>query len=300
MSVLEVRELRKSYKVGFIPRPKEVLKGVSFSVHESRITGFLGANGAGKTTTMKCILGLAFPDSGALTYFGDQGLTMDVRRRIGYLPERPYFYEYLTGVEFLKFYGQISTSMKSQALKDRIDFLLKEVDLVDSKNSQLRTYSKGMLQKIGIAQALIHEPELVILDEPMSGLDPDGRYFLAQLIREVAKKGTAVFLSSHVLNDAEKLCEDVVIMKEGLVIYEGRTKKLLNDMSGSIEISYFPSSSEGDPDVEKIVRVENLETLQPAIRRILESRGTVIEIKHLRASLEEAFVKMALKGNLIK
>src|SRR6185312_3622730 len=172
MNLLQVRDLKKSYKRGFIPKPTLVLKGLNFSVPEGTITGFLGANGAGKTTTMRCILGLDYPDSGEIELFG-QPLSLESKRRLGFLPERPYFYEHLTGVEFLEFYANLTCKWKKQVLRDRIDELLKRVDLDFAKNRPLRTYSKGMQQKLGVAQALVHDPELVILDEPMSGLDPD-------------------------------------------------------------------------------------------------------------------------------
>ncbi|NJL24924.1 MAG: ABC transporter ATP-binding protein [Calothrix sp. SM1_5_4] len=153
MNLLTVRDLKKSYKKGFIPRRVEVLKGIGFSVPAGTVTGFLGANGAGKTTTMRCILGLDYPDSGTVEFFG-QPLNLEVRRRIGFLPERPYFYEHLSGMEFLEFYAQLSGSWKKSVLKDRILELLKRVDLDFAKDRLLRTYSKGMLQKVGAGPGL--------------------------------------------------------------------------------------------------------------------------------------------------
>jgi len=230
MSILKVENLKKSFKKGFIPKSQQVLKGISFKLEPGTITGFLGANGAGKTTTMKCILGLAFPDEGDIRFFGDQELGPEVKKRIGFLPERPYFYEYLTGSEFLRFYGQLSGDFTRNDLNARIEHLLKRVDLWHAKDKKLRAYSKGMLQKVGVAQALIHKPDFVILDEPKSGLDPDGRYYLSEIIKETAKEGACVFFSSHLLHDAEQLCQNLVIMKDGLVIYEGRTDALLKKM----------------------------------------------------------------------
>lgn len=230
MSILKVENLKKSFKKGFIPKTQQVLKGISFKLEPGTITGFLGANGAGKTTTMKCLLGLAFPDSGDIRFFGDQVLGPEVKRRIGFLPERPYFYEYLTGSEFLRFYGQLSGDFTRNDLNSRIEHLLKRVDLWHAKDKKLRAYSKGMLQKIGVAQALIHKPELVILDEPKSGLDPDGRFYLSEIIKETAKEGASIFFSSHLLHDAEQLCQNLVIMKDGMVIYEGGTEALLKKM----------------------------------------------------------------------
>lgn len=290
MSVLKVKALKKSYKTGFIPRPQEVLKGIDFSIEPGKITGFLGANGAGKTTTMKCILGLCKPDSGDIKYFNNQYLDSSVKSRIGFLPERPYFYEYLTGEEFLIFYGQLSTNLKKKDLKLRINSLLKKVDLLHAKDKALRGYSKGMLQKIGFAQALIHDPDFVILDEPMSGLDPDGRYYLSELIKEVAHhEGKAVFFSSHLLPDAEKLCQNLVIIKNGKVVYEGETLKLIERVNRGYEVVYSKENS-----LEKAL-VDDEKQLQGKIDLIRKDNLNILEIKKLNMSLEEAFVNIALE-----
>lgn len=293
MKVLEVRDLKKSYQKGFIPRRQEVLKGISFSLEPGAITGFLGANGAGKTTTIKCILGLAFPDSGSIQFFDGQPLSSDVKSRIGFLPERPYFYEYLTGAEFLQFYGQLSTRLSRRDLDARIDSLLKRLDLLSAKDKRLRSYSKGMLQKIGMAQALIHRPEFVILDEPKSGLDPDGRYYLSELIRETAREGTSVFFSSHLLNDAERLCERLVIMRDGAVIFNGRTEDLLGRMGVKIEVIY---AKDGQMMTAEFPTVE---AAQPQIRELAKQNATIHEIRRNRASLEEIFVNIALRGHTL-
>jgi ABC-2 type transport system ATP-binding protein len=293
MSVLSVKGLVKSYKKGFIPKTQTVLSGVDFTLHRGKITGFLGGNGAGKTTTIKCLLGLSFPDSGAITYFDGQPLSVDVKARIGFLPERPYFYDYLTGREFLRFYGQISTRLPRRQLNEKIDRLLQRVDLAHAADKRLRNYSKGMLQKIGLAQALIHDPELVILDEPKSGLDPDGRYYLSELIREVAQHGTTVFFSSHLLNDAEALCENLVILASGKVVFEGRTEDLLDRMGKTIEIIYLANG-------RKVVEhVENSQAVQLRVDRLRADGAAIQEIKVLRMTLEDAFIKIALRGEKI-
>ena len=290
MSVLAVRHLRKSYKKGFIPRTQTVLHDVNFSLKAGTITGFLGGNGAGKTTTLKCVLGLSFPDSGEISFFDGQPLSSQTKARIGFLPERPYFYDYLTGKEFLRFYGQISTSLSNKDLDLKIDHLLRRVDLLHAKDRRLRAYSKGMLQKIGLAQALIHDPELLILDEPKSGLDPDGRYYLSELIKEIAKSGTSVFFSSHLLNDAETLCENLVILAAGKVVFEGKTEDLLNKMGQVTELIYF---SKGQ---RKIEQIKDSMELQKRIDSVRGERSEIQEIRKHRMSLEEAFVKIALRG----
>lgn len=289
MNLLHVEGLTKSYKRGFIPRKTQVLKGLSFSVPAGTITGFLGANGAGKTTTMRCMLGHDYPDGGKVEFFG-QPLTVESRKRIGFLPERPYFYEHLSGVEFLEFYANLTGKWKKADLKERINSLLKRVDLVFAKDRLLRTYSKGMLQKIGLAQALVHDPELIILDEPVSGLDPDGRMALAEIILETAKRGTAVFFTSHLLHDTERLCERLIVLKGGVSIYEGTTEALLDRGGVEFEITY---SANGE---RKQMRVKTSDEAQPAIKKLLNDGALIVEVRRLRPSLEEIFVNMALRG----
>jgi ABC-2 type transport system ATP-binding protein len=288
MNLLQVSDLKKSYKRGFIPRKNEVLKGVSFAVPAGTITGFLGGNGAGKTTTMRCVLGLDFPDSGNVDFFGS-ALNADSKRRLGFLPERPYFYEHLTGVEFLSFYARLTSPWKKSVLTDRISDLLKRVDLLHAKDRPLRNYSKGMLQKIGLAQALIHEPELIILDEPMSGLDPDGRLALSEIILETAKKGPAVFFSSHLLHDMERLCERLVVLKDGICIFEGQTDALLDKSGVALEISYLENGH------KKSITAKSQDDLQIQIKQLINQGASILEVRRLRASLEEIFVKMALR-----
>lgn len=289
MNLLQVANLNKSYARGFIPRRVKVLKGLNFTVPSGSITGFLGANGAGKTTTMRCILGLDFPDSGSIEMFGKPA-SLESKRRVGFLPERPYFYEHLTGVEFLEFYANLTSSWKKSVLRDRVLELLKRVNLEFAKDRPLRTYSKGMLQKIGVAQALIHEPELVILDEPMSGLDPDGRMALNEIILETAKSGMAVFFTSHLLHDTERLCERLVVMKDGVSIYEGGTEALLDKSGLEFEIFYLANGE------KRSLRIPTQEKLQPELKKLMQEGAVILEVRRLRLSLEEIFVRMALRG----
>ena len=290
MSVISIHELKKSFKKGFIPKKQEVLKGISFDVPEGKITGFLGANGAGKTTTMKCLLGLAYPDSGSIKYFGENSLNESVKRKIGFLPEHPYFYNYLTGYEFLKFYGQLSTDLNKKDLDIRIDSLLKRVDLTHAKNKKLREYSKGMLQKIGVAQALVHDPEFIILDEPMSGLDPDGRFYLSEIIKETGRMGKAVFFSSHHLLDAERLCEHLVIIKAGKVVYQGPIESLLLSIEAKSTITYL------DQGIKKTLNITGMEELQSNLDLLRKNGAQIFEVRQEKLSLEEAFINIALRG----
>lgn len=290
MPIVRVENLKKSYKKGFIAKKQEVLKGVSFNIEPSTITGFLGKNGAGKTTTMKCMLDLVLKDSGEIVFFNEGSLNSSIKSRIGFLPERPYFYDYLTGVEFLKFYGEISGQFKSRKdLSLQIDKLLKKVDLMHAKDKPLRNYSKGMLQKIGLAQALVHRPEFVILDEPMAGLDPDGRYYLSELINETAKQGTAIFFSSHLLYDTEKLCENLVILKDGVVAFKGKTQSLLHEMTSKVEVAYKKS---GHIEKEYLTFGEEV---QKRLHQLLQDKYEILHVQPQMISLEKAFIELAMK-----
>ncbi len=289
MDLLKVTGLTKSYSRGFIPRKIQVLKGLSFRVPAGTITGFLGANGAGKTTTMRCVLGLDYPDAGEVEMFGKPA-SIESKRRLGFLPERPYFYEHLSGIEFLEFYANLTQKWKRQVLRDRIMELLKRVDLEFAKDRRLRAYSKGMLQKIGLAQALIHDPELVILDEPVSGLDPDGRLALAEIILETAKRGPAVFFTSHLLHDTERLCQRLVVLKDGATIYEGGTEELLDRSGLYFDVIYLAGGS------RRTLKVDSQEALQPELKKLLNDGATITEVRRVRSTLEEIFVNMALKS----
>ncbi len=288
--VLEVKGLTKSFSSGFIPKKTTVLQNINFSVPAGMITGFLGPNGSGKTTSIKCILNLIFADSGEIKYFGQSKMTNEILAEIGFLPERPYFYSYLTGEEFLFFYAELSNVFKSKSdIKIRIDQLFSRVGLEGAKNRLLKDYSKGMLQRVGIAQAIIHRPKLIILDEPMSGLDPDGRIDVANIIRETASEGTAVFFSSHLLPDAEKLCERLVIMKKGNIVYEGSTKNLLEQASLGWTISFADDS--GKIQTGSCV---TLSALQHEIDKVRKSGCHILEVKKEHLSLENAFRKLVV------
>ncbi|MEO0335062.1 MAG: ABC transporter ATP-binding protein [Pseudomonadota bacterium] len=289
MSVIKVTELRKSFFSDFLRKETEVLKGVSFEIKKGGITGFLGGNGAGKTTTMKCLLDLSFPTSGRVEYFDGLALSPEVKKRIGFLPEHPYFYDYLTGIEFLEFYGQLSSKMPKVQMREKIEGLLKRVDLWHAKDRKLRGFSKGMKQKIGLAQALIHDPELVILDEPMSGLDPDGRQAMSEIIQEIAKKGTSVFFSSHLLHDVERLCDDLVILAKGEVVYQGTTHQFLDRVQQGYSMVYEMSGE------RKTVTLDTVELVQTEMKRVSQEGAIILEMKPARMSLEEAFVEIALR-----
>ena len=224
---IETNELTKDYAVGFWrKRPKRSLDRLSLQVEQGEVFGFLGPNGAGKTTTLKLLLNLIFPTSGEARILGRPPGDVTAKRRLGYLPENPYFYDYLTAEELLTYFGGL-LGLSSRDRKARVSALLDDVGIGAERRLQLRKFSKGMLQRVGIAQALLNEPELVILDEPMSGLDPLGRRDVRRLILRLRDRGCTVFFSSHVLSDAEALCSRVAILAKGRLAAAGRLSDIL-------------------------------------------------------------------------
>src|SRR5579862_3647473 len=227
MRALETFELTKDYAVGFWrKRPYRALDSLSLQVESGEVFGFLGPNGAGKTTSLKLLMQLVFPTSGRAELLGRPLGDLAAKRRIGYLPENPYFYDYLTAEELLVYFASLF-GYRGADRRARARRLLDEVGLGAERRMQLRKFSKGMLQRVGIAQALINEPELVILDEPMSGLDPLGRRDVRSLILRLRDRGCTVFFSSHVLSDAEALCNRVAILAKGRLVSIGRLTDLL-------------------------------------------------------------------------
>ncbi|MBK9948912.1 MAG: ABC transporter ATP-binding protein [Nitrospira sp.] len=217
-------------------RSSAVLTDVSLSVTKGEIFGFLGHNGAGKTTTMKILLGLLRPTSGRVDVLGAPAGDVATHSKLGYLPEAPYFYDYLTAEEFLEFYGKLA-GMSHDAIQNRIPILLEQVGLQEAQHRQLRKFSKGMLQRIGLAQALIQDPELVVLDEPMSGLDPMGRKEVRDLILTLREQGKTVFFSTHILSDVEMVCDRVGILAKGKMLALGKVEDLIDaHIAQSIEV----------------------------------------------------------------
>jgi len=219
---LRIIGLRKTVHVGFRRRAVEILKGVDFQVAPGAVFGLLGPNGAGKTTTVKVALGLMRPTSGSVD-LGVEGLA-----HVGYLPENPYFYDYLSGREFLGFCARLFT-LDADVRQARVEGLLGDVGLEAAADTHLRKYSKGMLQRIGIAQALVNDPELVLLDEPMTGLDPVGRVEVKRIIESLHERGKTVLFNSHILSDVHELCSRIAIMREGRVVWQGTVPEALAD-----------------------------------------------------------------------
>jgi ABC-2 type transport system ATP-binding protein len=301
--VLKTQALRKVFKVGFWGRQVTALEGLDLEVRRGEVFGFLGPNGAGKTTTLKILMGLIYPTSGHAWILGQEIGTTRVKHQIGFLPESPYFYDYLTAVEFLRFYGQLF-NLHGAPLSRRIDDLLQMVGLSHVSHLQLRKFSKGMLQRIGIAQALINDPHLVVLDEPMSGLDPIGRKEVRDLILSLKEAGKTIFFSSHILHDAEVLCDRVGILVKGRLVAMGKVNELVGGTSASsIEVVVQGLGEEGlahvRPLVEKSVlqgdRVLLVLNGQKHVDGVLDiiraAKATLISLSPQASSLEDLFMK---------
>ncbi|MEQ9617659.1 MAG: ABC transporter ATP-binding protein [Deltaproteobacteria bacterium] len=305
-TMLRVNDLVKDYKTGFLGKKTRVLKNVSFTVNEGEIFGFVGPNGAGKTTTFKSILGFVTPTEGEVEMSGRNLGHVELKRKIGYLPENPYFYDYLTGEELLFYMGELH-GLKRKILRERTEELLEKVRMSHAKGTQMRKYSKGMLQRIGIAQALVNDPEFIILDEPMSGLDPIGRREVKDLILEEKRKGKTILLSSHMLSDVEALCDRVGIIMGGRVIKIGDIGELLKEIDTDYEMLLEGSGQEIKDSVRGLsVELENRagytvikfdeENKRKVIQAIAQTSAEIVSLHPLRKSLEGLFVEEARKG----
>src|ERR1700736_3793365 len=236
MAAIEILGLEKTYMVGFWrKRPKRALLPLHLTVEEGEIFGFLGPNGAGKTTTLKMLMGLVSPTAGTARILGKDWIDPEVKAQIGFLPEQPYFYDYLTAHELLDYYGQLS-GVPGKDRSRRVEEVLQRVGLADIKGMQLRKFSKGMLQRVGIAQAILHNPQLVFFDEPMSGLDPLGRREVRDLMEQLQREGRTVFFSTHILSDAEALCDRVAIIHKGELRGVGVVNDLRSNVAGKSEV----------------------------------------------------------------
>src|SRR5712664_3342412 len=234
-AILEIRDLRVEYRArGFGRGVKTAVNGLNLSVNTGEVFGFLGPNGAGKTTTMNVLLGFVNATAGDAWLFGVNVREPIARQRIGYLPELTYYYKFLSAEELLRFYARIFRLPKAQ-IEGRIQAVLKLVELEHARKRPIKTYSKGMQQRVGLAQALINDPELLVLDEPTSGLDPIGRMKVRQIIQRLRNEGKTVFFSSHELGEVESVCDRVAILNEGKLKVEGRVSELAEQHQCNLE-----------------------------------------------------------------
>ena len=298
--------LTKYYASGWPGRPTFVaLDGLSLTVRRGEIFGFLGPNGAGKTTTLKILLGLVRATSGQAYLLGQPAGDVAARRRIGFLPESPYFYDYLTAEEFLGFYGQLAGLARS-AITQRVTDLLGLVGLTDARTRQLRKFSKGMLQRVGLAQALIHDPELIILDEPMTGLDPVGRKQVRDLILNLRDRGKTVFFSTHILHDVEMICDRVGIVMKGRLVASGRVDELVRqDHTQSVEVVCQQLKVEENAFIHSLatrvlqqgqqclIVLPSPDAVDALVGEIRRQGGRLLSVTPHKASLEDLFFQEA-------
>jgi ABC-2 type transport system ATP-binding protein len=301
---IRTRDLTKDFPVGFWrPRPYRALDGLSIEVAHGEVFGFLGPNGAGKTTTLKLLMQLVFPTSGEAEILGRPVGDVSVRHRIGYLPENPYFYDHLTAEELLTYYARLFR-IDPSSRRQRVTAILDRLGIGAERRLQLRKFSKGMLQRVGIAQALLNEPDVIVLDEPMSGLDPLGRRDVRALILELRDQGRTVFFSSHILSDAEALCSRVAILAKGRLAAAGR----LSDLQEFAVQGWELVVSGVPPDVLDRVRrrVRSVTSItrdrysidlaadghpEQLLAELTAAGATLIALNPIRETLEDLFVR---------
>lgn len=304
MDSIRVEGLTKRFPSGWPGRPPAtVLDGLSLSVRQGEIYGFLGPNGSGKTTTIKVLIGLIRATSGTAELLGKPVGDVPTRRRIGFLPESPYFYDYLTAEEFLTFYGHLA-GMDRAGLARRVSHLLEVVGLAEARTRQLRKFSKGMLQRVGLAQALIHDPELVILDEPMSGLDPIGRKQVRDLILGLRDQGKTVFFSTHIIPDVEMICDRVGVIVKGRLLAVGKVDDLMTQgHTQSVEIVCREFPAERTQELramaarlvqtgrQVLIVLPGPERLPDVLDLIRKHGATLVSVTPQKHSLEELFFR---------
>ncbi|MFZ1919113.1 MAG: ABC transporter ATP-binding protein [Terriglobales bacterium] len=300
MAAIEILDLEKTYRIGFWhSRQKLALRPLRLTIEQGEVFGFLGPNGAGKTTTLKLLMGLVPPTAGTARILGMEIDDPRVKAQIGFLPEQPYFYDHLTARELLTYYAQLS-GVPAKERSARVTAMLERVGLTESAGMQLRKFSKGMLQRVGLAQAVLHNPKVVFLDEPMSGLDPMGRREVRELIQQLRSEGKTVFFSTHILSDAEALCDRVAVIHGGELQGVGAVADLTPQSQGKVEVIFCATSAPAalsSLGIEAQVRGNMVNAVIPQGQQeeVLEilhrERIRLISLTPVRSSLEEYYVE---------
>ncbi|MDY0301999.1 MAG: ABC transporter ATP-binding protein [Trichlorobacter sp.] len=287
MAAIEIDSLCKSYK-GKKRLLVNALDTVSLTVQKGEVFGFLGPNGAGKSTTIKCLMGLIKPTSGSAKI---NGVAIDnpcSRQNVGYLPENPAFYDYLSAEEYLRFVGSIF-KVPSELLRQKIEELLKLLELWEARRRPIRSYSKGMVQRVGLAQALVHDPEICVLDEPMSGLDPIGRAVVKELISELKKQGKSIFFSTHIISDVEKVCDRVGVINKGQLVLVDAVDNIMQQGLQGYQVRF--KTNDGSTGEHYVAT----ETLQQFIHQSLMQGNIIESIEPSRKDMEAFFLELVAK-----
>ena len=301
-AAIQIENLTKDYPHGFLHlKTKRSLEGLTMRIEDGEVFGFLGPNGAGKSTTIKLLVGLIFPTAGTATILGKPISDIGMHQDIGYLPEQPYFYDYLTAAELLDYFARFH-NLKTADRRERVARMLKKVGLETARKIQLRKYSKGMLQRVGLAQAILHDPRVVILDEPMSGLDPLGRREVRDIILELKKEGRTVLFSTHILSDAEMLCDRVGVIAGGKLRGVGAPDEIVGIKAHGMEILFELAREATTPASEllnKSTRTGNRyrmqvteEDLYAALEQLRGAGARILSVTQIKASLEEYFMHL--------
>jgi ABC-2 type transport system ATP-binding protein len=302
---IEVTDLSKTFRHGFLMRRVRAVKGISFQVEPGEIFGFLGPNGAGKTTTIKMLTALIAPTSGTARVFGHDVPSREAMRHVGFLPENPYVYPFLTPREFVEMCGTLS-GLGGANLRKRTADCLERVGIAYAAERQVRRLSKGMLQRVGLAAALVAEPQLLILDEPMSGLDPVGRKEVRDLILEERKRGTTIFFSTHILSDVETLCDRVVILRQGEVVVSGKVRDLLRAEARKTDVIFEGATEDFEKKLAAeglsghregdllLIDIEGDEKVKKALALAVAHSANVVEVLQRRETLENLFMRRAI------
>jgi len=308
--MIKTEGLKKTFQIGFRRKEIEALKDLNLEVEKGEIFGFLGPNGAGKTTTIKILVGLIKPTAGKAWVMNQPAGSVLAREKLGFLSEQPYFYDYLTGEEFLNFCSQFFPFSEGER-KKRINYLMELVGLERARDLALRKYSKGMLQRIGLAQALLNDPELVILDEPLTGLDPIGRKEMRDIIAQLGKENKTVFFSTHILSDVEVICDRVGIIHQGKLLGVGLLEDLYEKTIKEWELQAEVRNEQLLAQLNQLSQEKNLPMLwqkervlirtsdeneaQALLKLIFEGGGKILEYTVKRESLEDFFWRMVEK-----
>jgi ABC-2 type transport system ATP-binding protein len=300
-AAIEIENLTKDYPYGFLHlKKKRSLEGLTMQVEGGEVFGFLGPNGAGKSTTIKLLVGLIFPDTGSASILGKPITNIEMHRDIGYMPEQPYFYDYLTAAEVLDYFARFH-DLTAADRSERVARMLKKVGLETARKIQLRKYSKGMLQRVGLAQAILHDPKVVILDEPMSGLDPIGRREVRDIILELKREGRTVLFSTHILSDAEMLCDRVGVIVGGKLRGVGAPGEMVGMKAQGMEI-LFELPGVGSSAAAVIAKATKTgdryrlqvpeEELYAALEQLRGAGAKILSVAQVKASLEEYFMHL--------